>query len=548
MTIRYICSLIKLLKYRFRVKVTSGVKRKKYKEKRNQLKKQLKYLKYNHNKTRKHVIYSCITGNYDSVPEYLYFDDNFDYILYTDNKLLQEQKIAGIWKIRPLVYEDKDDVRNARWHKTHPHILFPEYDTSTWIDANIIPVKNFIFSQIKKCIKTNTLISVPLHPDRQDCYEEGEFLIKRHYDLPELIHSEIELIKQDRYPAKQGLHETNIIFRRHKKSEIEAANEEWWSLIANYSRRDQVSFNYIFWKHKITVSAFSEKFEIRFNPKQVILIKHSNYKRPQVKDCKTISIIVPVFNALPETKDLIASIEKSNLTSNVDITLINDKSDDETTEYLRKLNKKNPKYKLIENETNMQFVRTCNKGMTCVDGDIIVLLNNDTLMPQKWEKRILECFNSDVSIGVASPIASGSGLWDIPFKQGMNFDDMDRHVESISHKNYPVVLCPEGFCFAIRRECFEEIGLLDEIFCPIYCEETDYALRALKAGWKTVIIDNLYMYHKRHASVGSEFRRKQIEKNRKILMQRHSDIWAIRESKYNTAEIIKKIKDRIVQA
>lgn len=86
---------------------------------------------------------------------------------------------------------------------------------------------------------------------------------------------------------------------------------------------------------------------------------------------------------------------------------------------------------------------------------------------------------------------------------------------------------------------------MDEIFCPIYCEETDYALRALKAGWKTVIIDNLYMFHKRHASVGSEFRKKQIEKNWKILMQRHADIWAIRETKYNTTGKINKIKEMI---
>lgn len=76
-----------------------------------------------------------------------------------------------------------------------------------------------------------------------------------------------------------------------------------------------------------------------------------------------------------------------------------------------------------------------------------------------WEKRILDCFNSDSDIGIASPVASGSGLWDIPFNQGMNFEMMDKHVEKVSKKEYPVVLCPEGFCFAIRRECFNEINL-----------------------------------------------------------------------------------------
>lgn len=502
------------------------------------------YQSYSFRVKRKYVIYTCITGNYDTAPEYLYFDDKYDYVLFTDSEKLIHQKRVGIWRVRPLQFDGRDSVRNARWHKTHPHVLFPNYSYSIWIDGNIKPLGEFVFRKISQFISRDVLIAVPPHFWRNDCYEEAAFLSFHHFDLPELINKEIKVIKQSGLPEQSGLQETNIVLRKHNQPQLVSLDDEWWNFIDKYSRRDQICFNYLCWKYKVELHDFCDKTEIRVNPQQVYLYEHAR-RRTGNKTCKTISVIIPVFNALAETKNLIASIKKSHLSANVDITLINDKSDSETTEYLRKLNRENPQYRLIENKNNMQFVRTCNKGMACVTGDIIVLLNNDTLIPENWEKRILDCFNSDSDIGIASPVASGSGLWDIPFNQGMNFEMMDRHVEKVSKKEYPVVLCPEGFCFAIRRECFNEIGFLDEIFCPIYCEETDYALRALKAGWKTVIIDNLYMFHKRHASVGSEFRKKQIEKNWKILMQRHADIWAIRETKYNTTGKINKIKEMI---
>ena len=493
---------------------------------------------------KKYVIYTCITGGYEVIPAYSYYDNCFNYVLFTDNEILLQKKSVGIWKIKPLQYEKLDNIRNARWHKTHPHILFPDYQYSIWIDANVIPRSSFLFKKIKKCIKRQNLLTVPPHPERNDCYQEAEFLIKNHYDLPKLIKEEINIIRRDAYPSGMGLQETNIIVSQHNNNNIIQLNEKWWNFIAKYSRRDQICFNYLCWKYNIPLKNLGKIQDIRCNPTHINMLPHA-LRKEGVKECKTISIIIPIHNALSETIDMISSIEKSKLSENVDILMINDKSDTETTEYLRSISKQNSKYKLLENLKNMQFVRTCNKGLSCAKGDILVLLNNDTMIPPRWEERILDCFNSDGGIGVASPIASGSGLWNLPILSEMNFEEMDRHVEKVSKKNYPIVLCPEGFCFAIRRECFNEIGFLDEIYCPIYCEETDYALRALKAGWKTVIIDNLYMYHKRHASVGSKFRSQQIEKNWKILMSRHSALWNIRETKYMTTAKLQKIKEII---
>ena len=178
-------------------------------------------------------------------------------------------------------------------------------------------------------------------------------------------------------------------------------------------------------------------------------------------------------------------------------------------------------------------------------GDIVVLLNSDTMIPPRWEERILMCFNSDLEIGTASPIASASGLWDMPIIDGMTFEQMDEHIEKVSDKEYPILLCPEGFCIAIRKEVLETLGMLDEIFGRGYCEETELDLRAMNAGWKTCLIDNLYVYHKRHASFGTKAREEQIAKNKKILWGRWGNLYNMQMQITPTSAVIEKIKQRV---
>ncbi len=38
------------------------------------------------------VVYTCLTGGYDSLKEHRYVDDDWDYVCFTDNKELLAQK------------------------------------------------------------------------------------------------------------------------------------------------------------------------------------------------------------------------------------------------------------------------------------------------------------------------------------------------------------------------------------------------------------------------------------------------------------------------
>lgn len=58
-----------------------------------------------------------------------------------------------------------------------------------------------------------------------------------------------------------------------------------------------------------------------------------------------------------------------------------------------------------------------------------------------------------------------------------------------------------GACFAVRREVFETIGLLDEGFF-LYFEEVDFCRRASRAGWKVYHLPQARVMHVEGASTG----------------------------------------------
>jgi hypothetical protein len=58
----------------------------------------------------------------------------------------------------------------------------------------------------------------------------------------------IRKYRQQGYPEHNGLVEDNFLMRRHNEPEMIRFAEEWWKNVLEFSRRDQLSFNYVAWK------------------------------------------------------------------------------------------------------------------------------------------------------------------------------------------------------------------------------------------------------------------------------------------------------------
>jgi GT2 family glycosyltransferase len=233
-----------------------------------------------------------------------------------------------------------------------------------------------------------------------------------------------------------------------------------------------------------------------------------------------ISVIIPVYNALDYVKKLFDSLLKNFDFNTGEIIIINDCSNNVTSAYLEDFAREHYNFQLLKNSNNLGFVKSSNRGLKEAKNDILVLLNSDTEIPEGFNKKILDCFNSDSKIGVAFAIGSGNHKHQIPAFKGYTIQQMQDLLDKRHKAEYPVVLDTEGFCICIRREVVKQQGCLDELYDRGYFEETDFVMRAIKNGWKSVLIDDLYLGHIGYVSFGEKDKEKLMAKNRKIFQRR----------------------------
>lgn len=237
------------------------------------------------------AIYSAVVGGYDNVVQPSVIDRSFDYILFTNDTY--EKKI-GVWNIRQIPYNNKDKTRIARWVKTHPHILLNDYDYSLWMDANVVIDDCRFFRFLNAIISDNSILATFDHNDRDCIYDEGFQIVALMIDSPISVLKEVIKISSSGYPFHNGLCETNVVLRKHNHHQIVRVDEDWWYMIDNYSKRDQLSFNYVTWKNNTNIKLiFGNKRNAR-NHDFIHCVPHNikrNWKRELYIDC-----LLPKYN------------------------------------------------------------------------------------------------------------------------------------------------------------------------------------------------------------------------------------------------------------
>ena len=169
----------------------------------------------------------------------------------------------------------------------------------------------------------------------------------------------------------------------------------------------------------------------------------------------------------------------------------------------RSVKKACPQVKLIENKENLGFCVGNNIGIRSATGNLIILLNNDTVVDKGWIKEILKRTSSpEVGIVGCRLYFLGTkiiqtlgfrmkflGYWESIGAGQMDYGQFDVVVD---------VDYVSGAALAIKREVIEKIGLLDPEFYA-YAEDLDLCYRARKAGDR-VVISNAIVYHHGSAS------------------------------------------------
>ena len=224
------------------------------------------------------VVYTCLIGNYDDVPCHNYVSDDWDYILFTDNDELIKKGNIYHWTVRKNPFNELDGTRNSRYAKINPHLVLSEYKYSFYLDANIIINDKRVFDNLYKFIENDTKIANPLHPVRNCIYDEAKAVIEYFVEYSEIVKKQIAFLRSENYPKNNGLFENGLMFRQHNDPNIIKAQDLWWQMLLDYSKRDQLSGVYSFWKYGVVITPLYAVRGYHRNCEEISLVVSQNHK------------------------------------------------------------------------------------------------------------------------------------------------------------------------------------------------------------------------------------------------------------------------------
>jgi len=227
---------------------------------------------------------------------------------------------------------------------------------------------------------------------------------------------------------------------------------------------------------------------------------------------RSVSVILPIYKDVEMTRRCILAAMPGIIAFDSKLVAINDASPDAGMQaMLIELQMQWPQVMtVLENEVNLGFVKTVNRGMRHASQDDIVFLNSDVIVPVDWLERLTAEAYIAPNIGTVTPFSNNATICSFPAFLYENQPAFGLSVEQIdavfSGPRLPVSQAPTGvgFCMYIRRDCLDVVGLLNEDkFGKGYGEENDLCQRGLKAGWLNIVTPNLYAFHEGGVSFSS---------------------------------------------
>lgn len=262
---------------------------------------------------------------------------------------------------------------------------------------------------------------------------------------------------------------------------------------------------------------------------------------------RVVDVIVPVYGGREESLRCLQSVVSNLQQTPWRLIIINDASPDpHLHEDLRQFAAQHDQVQLLENEENLGFVATVNRGMALSEDNDVVLLNSDTEVANDWLDRLVAAAGRDERIGTLTPFSNNATICSFPrFCQPGNLPDhwdvaaLDALFSRVNAGDIVDIPTGVGFCQYIRRACLQETGLFDvERFGRGYGEENDFCRRAAKLGWRNVLCCDVFVFHEGGVSFSHE-QAERVAHAQEILQKLHPDYHALVEKhiQQNPAEL-----------
>ncbi|CAM2010071.1 glycosyltransferase [Acanthopleuribacter pedis] len=218
------------------------------------------------------------------------------------------------------------------------------------------------------------------------------------------------------------------------------------------------------------------------------------------------SIIVVTHNNLIQTIRCLTSLQRTIPDTDCEVLVVDNASTDGTRGYLGELSTTDTRFVPVLLEQNTGWCVGANRGLERAGGDYLVLLNNDTVLPEGWLEGLRTCLDEagrnlrgSGPVGLVGPVSNAvGGMQQVAGPPNAEWETVNRHAavwRKQQDRNWQRAWFLSGFCLMTTRAFYEDVGGLDERFSPGGFDDNDWVLRGEERGWTCVVAADIFVYH-----------------------------------------------------
>ena len=214
---------------------------------------------------------------------------------------------------------------------------------------------------------------------------------------------------------------------------------------------------------------------------------------------KDISFVIPVFNRPNEIDELLNSFCLQKESKDFEIVIIEDGSSNKCDKIIKNYKNLNISYYYKDNSGPGD---SRNFGMNKAKGSYFIILDSDIILPENYCTILIDNLSKNFSDCFGGVDDSHSSFNN--FQKAVSFSMTSfittGHVRGGSRsKNFQ----PRSFNMGISKEAFLKSGGFGKIHPG---EDPDLSIRLKKADFRTVLYENLKVFHKRRVSIKSFYK------------------------------------------
>ena len=192
------------------------------------------------------AIYTVIVDGYDSLKEPVHpqLREEADFYCFTNSDITSDY-----YTVVPIEKMFDSATLTNRYYKILSHPVLKDYQYTLYLDGSLQIITDTL-QPLVTLLEDND-VAMFKHRRKNCIYQEARAIIGHRRADCKTVFAHVKRYSQEGFPRNAGLVEAGAIVRNNQSSRLKAFEKAWWHEFYHNTHRDQLSFNYVLWKHPI---------------------------------------------------------------------------------------------------------------------------------------------------------------------------------------------------------------------------------------------------------------------------------------------------------